>query len=479
MNGTRFSETQRPRSTEDTPAMPNQLSQHRNTPPSHGAGSAAALAAGFSVARFAHGAGSDTVKIALIGCGNRGTGACRESLLAADSVKLIAVADLFADRAKASLANLTKYDELRPKIDVPDQRQFFGFDAYRNVLQTEVDLVLLATPPHFRPDQYTAAVTAGKHVFMEKPCCIDAPGYRALLAANEEARRRKLSVVVGLQRRHQSNYLEGIQRIRDGEIGEVLFLRTYFNVMGGGRAGQTKPDGMSEMEYQLRYWGMFAWLCGDHIVEQSTHEIDVANWVMDDHPVRAQGMGGRQVRFGPGNGTFWDHHAVEFEYPGGVRLFAQARQQAATWVQVSDNIHGTKESVTLGSGPWGFGKLTPRDLRRRRDCRPVGRADRPVAVRQRHRAHRADDRLRLGAGEPQDHAPRRSAATPRATLSPPAGAAARLSRRRRRGRSAAAPAHARDPGTAAPRSPPRRGSPRSRPGRPSGRPGGRSRAPRR
>jgi len=367
MNGTRFSETQRPRSTEDTPAMPNQLSQHRNTPPSHGAGSAAALAAGFSVARFAHGAGSDTVKIALIGCGNRGTGACRESLLAADSVKLIAVADLFADRAKASLANLTKYDELRPKIDVPDQRQFFGFDAYRNVLQTEVDLVLLATPPHFRPDQYTAAVTAGKHVFMEKPCCIDAPGYRALLAANEEARRRKLSVVVGLQRRHQSNYLEGIQRIRDGEIGEVLFLRTYFNVMGGGRAGQTKPDGMSEMEYQLRYWGMFAWLCGDHIVEQSTHEIDVANWVMDDHPVRAQGMGGRQVRFGPGNGTFWDHHAVEFEYPGGVRLFAQARQQAATWVQVSDNIHGTKESVTLGSGPWGFGKLTPRDLRRRRE----------------------------------------------------------------------------------------------------------------
>lgn len=347
--------------------MPNQLSQHRNTPPSHGAGSAAALAAGFSVARFAHGAGSDTVKIALIGCGNRGTGACRESLLAADSVKLIAVADLFADRAKASLANLIKYDELRPKIDVPDQRQFFGFDAYRNVLQTEVDLVLLATPPHFRPEQYTAAVTAGKHVFMEKPCCIDAPGYRALLAANEEARRRKLSVVVGLQRRHQSNYLEGIQRIRDGEIGEVLFLRTYFNVMGGGRAGQTKPEGMSEMEYQLRYWGMFAWLCGDHIVEQSTHEIDVANWVMDDHPVRAQGMGGRQVRFGPGNGTFWDHHAVEFEYPGGVRLFAQARQQAATWVQVSDNIHGTKESVTLGSGPWGFGTLTPRDLRRRRE----------------------------------------------------------------------------------------------------------------
>jgi len=273
----------------------------------------------------------------------------------------------FRGPSEASLANLTKYDELRPKIDVPDQRQFFGFDAYRNVLQTEVDLVLLATPPHFRPDQYTAAVTAGKHVFMEKPCCIDAPGYRALLAANEEARRRKLSVVVGLQRRHQSNYLEGIQRIRDGEIGEVLFLRTYFNVMGGGRAGQTKPDGMSEMEYQLRYWGMFAWLCGDHIVEQSTHEIDVANWVMDDHPVRAQGMGGRQVRFGPGNGTFWDHHAVEFEYPGGVRLFAQARQQAATWVQVSDNIHGTKESVTLGSGPWGFGKLTPRDLRRRRE----------------------------------------------------------------------------------------------------------------
>ncbi|NUQ62931.1 MAG: Gfo/Idh/MocA family oxidoreductase [Pirellulales bacterium] len=327
---------------------------------------AASVAAGLSVARSAHAAGSDVIKIALIGCGNRGTGACRESLLAAEPVRLVAVGDLFGDRVKACLANLTKYDELRPRIDVPQQRQFLGFDAHRKVLDAGVDLVLLATPPHFRPEQYAAAVKAGKHVFMEKPLCVDAPGYRTLLAANDEARKKKLSVVVGLQRRHQGNYLEGIQRIRNGEIGDVIFLRTYFNVLGGGRAGQTKPEGMSEMEYQIRYWAMFTWLGGDHIVEQSTHEIDVANWVMDGHPVRAQGMGGRQVRFGPGNGDFWDHHAVEFEYANGARLFAQARQQAATWVQVSDNVHGTKGSITLGSGPWGLGALTPRELRRRR-----------------------------------------------------------------------------------------------------------------
>ena len=164
------------------------------------------------------------------------------------------------------------------RIDVPKERRFTGFDAYRKVLATDVELVLFATPPHFRPIHYAAAVEAGKHVFLEKPCCVDAPGYRTLLAANEKAKQKGLSVAVGLQRRHQQNYLDGIKRIHDGALGKPLLVRTYFN-MPGGRSGQPKPAGMSEMEYQIRHWNLFCWLCGDHLVEQACHEIDVANWV--------------------------------------------------------------------------------------------------------------------------------------------------------------------------------------------------------
>jgi predicted dehydrogenase len=322
-----------------------------------------ALATGLTLARSVHAAGSDAIRIGFIGCGNRGTGACREALSTKGETKLVAMGDLFGDRLETSLKNLSKYDELRARIDVPDERKFVGFDAYEKVLAAGVDLVLLTTPPHFRPMQYAAAVAAGKHVFLEKPCCIDAPGYRTLVAANEEARRKKLSVVVGMQRRHQQNYREGIQKIHDGAIGDVRLIRTYFNMPAGGRAGQARPAGLSEMEYQIRHWGIFLWLCGDHLVEQATHEIDVANWVAGAHPIRANGMGGRQVRFGPGNGDIWDHHAIEFEYASGARHYCQARQQPGTWSHVSDNVHGTKGVVTLGTGAWGLGAANPRTMR--------------------------------------------------------------------------------------------------------------------
>lgn len=330
------------------------------------AGTAGATLAALSVARAAHAAGGDTIRVGLVGCGNRGTGACRESLSTSGPVKLVAMGDLFPEQIERSYANLWKYDELKPRIDVPPERRFTGFDACQKVLAADVNLVILATPPHFRPAFYAAAVEAGKHVFLEKPLCVDAPGYRALLAANEVARAKKLTVGVGMQRHHQRNYLEGIQRIRDGAIGEVRFARTYFNMPGGGRAGQVKPEGMSEMEYQLRHWGIFVWLSGDHLVEQATHEIDVANWALGGHPLGACGLGGRQVRFGPGNGDIWDHHAIEFEYADGVRHFCQARQQPGTWEHVSDNVHGTKGSITLGTGAWGAGSLNPRDFRSRR-----------------------------------------------------------------------------------------------------------------
>lgn len=323
---------------------------------------AAGVATGLSLARAVHAAGDETLRIGFVGCGNRGTGACREALSTRGPVRLVAIGDLFAERLEVSLRNLTKYDELRVKIDVPPERRFTGFDAYQRVIEAGVDLVLLSAPPHFRPIHYAAAVRAGKHVFMEKPCCVDAPGFRALQAANQEAQQKRLSVVVGLQRRHQKNYLEGVRKIRDGAVGDVRFLRTYFNMLGG-RSGAPKPAGMSEMEYQIRHWPLFAWLCGDHLVEQACHEIDVANWVLGGPPAWANGMGGRQVRVGPYTGDIFDHHALEFEWPDGRRHFCQARQQPGTWSHVSDNVHGTRATITLGSGPWGLGTVTPRQLR--------------------------------------------------------------------------------------------------------------------
>ncbi len=183
-----------------------------------------------------------------------------------------------------------------------------------------------------------------------------------LLAANEVARAKHLSVVVGLQRRHQPLYLKKIQEIRDGAVGQIGLVRTYFN-MPGGRVCGPKPPEMSEMEYQVRSWNVFCWLCGDHLVEQACHEIDVANWVLNGHPVRANGMGARQIRTGPGTGDIWDRHMIEFEYADGTRHYCQARQQPGTWSYVSEVVHGTKGQMTLGVGAWGAATATPRTLR--------------------------------------------------------------------------------------------------------------------
>ncbi len=310
----------------------------------------------------AHAAGTDTIRLGLVGCGNRGSGACRDALSTPGPVQLVAMGDLFASRLETSLKNLQKYDDLRPRIDVPPERRFVGFDAYQKVIDSDVDLVLFATPPHFRPIHYAAAVKAERHVFLEKPCCVDAPGYRQLMAANELAKAKRLSVVVGLQRRHQPLYLEKIQKIHDGVVGQIRLVRTYFNV-SSTRAGAPKPPEMSEMEYQIRYWNLFCWLCGDHLVEQACHEIDVANWILDAHPIRANGMGARQVRTGPGTGDIYDRHMIEFEYGDGTRHYCQARQQPGTWNYVSENVHGTNGEMTLGVGPWGMAAATPRTLR--------------------------------------------------------------------------------------------------------------------
>jgi myo-inositol 2-dehydrogenase / D-chiro-inositol 1-dehydrogenase len=315
-----------------------------------------------TVVGSAHPAGSDTIRLGLVGCGNRGSGACRDALSTSGPVRLVAMGDLFANRLETSLKNLQRHDEISARIDVPPERRFVGFDAYAKVLAAGVDLVLFATPPHFRPLHYAAAAAAGKHVFLEKPCCVDAPGYRTLLAANAVAKAKRLSVVVGLQRRHQPLYLEKIKKVHAGEVGQILLVRTYFN-MPGGRAGTLKPAEMSEMEYQIRTWNLFCWLCGDHLVEQACHEIDVANWVLDAHPIRANGMGARQVRLGPENGDIYDRHMIEYVYADGSRHYCQARQQPGTWSHVSETVHGTKGEMTLGVGPWGSAAATPRTLR--------------------------------------------------------------------------------------------------------------------
>lgn len=320
------------------------------------AGFTAGLVGGLGLAQSAGGAQSGELKIGLVGCGGRGTGAAIDALSTRGPIRLVAVGDVFPDRLQGSLKRLKANKEVGTRVDVPENQQFVGFDAYQKVLATDIDIVLLATPPAFRPLHYAAAIAAGKHVFMEKPCCVDGPGYRLLMKTNKLADSKGRKVVVGLQRRHQKSYLAGIKRIHDGEIGDIILIRTYFNMPGQGPNYNCRPAATSELEWQIRHWGMFTWLSGDHIVEQAVHEIDIANWMKkDEPPLKANGLGGRQVRIGCGNGQIFDHHFVEYVYADGSRHYAQAKQQPGGWRHVSDNVHGTKGTLTVGSGPYGLG----------------------------------------------------------------------------------------------------------------------------
>ena len=303
-----------------------------------------ALAGGLSLARSAHAAGDDTVKIGLVGCGGRGTGAASQALSTSGNCKLVAVGDAFRDRLDGSLKNLKKFAD---RVDVPEEQKFTGFDAYKNVLASGIDLVILATPPGFRPIHFAAAVEAGKHVFMEKPVAVDAPGVRAVLAAAEEAKKKNLAVGVGLQRHHQKSYIETIKRLQDGAIGDILLTRAYWN--GSGVWVRPRQPEQTEMEYQMRNWYYFNWLCGDHITEQHIHNLDVINWLKSGYPVEANGMGGRQVRTGIDNGEIYDHHSVEFTYADGSKMISQCRHQPKTWSSVSEHAHGSKGTATISS----------------------------------------------------------------------------------------------------------------------------------
>ncbi len=298
----------------------------------------AALAGGLTVERTAHAAGSDLIKIALVGCGGRGTGAAINALSTKANVKLVAMADAFQDRLDVSLRSIES--RCKDRVDVPKERQFVGLDSYQKAIAAGVNMVLLCGPPGFRPAQFEAAVKAGKHVFLEKPVATDAPGVRKILAANQLAKRKRLAVGVGHHLRHEIKHKEIVRRIHDGAIGQVMFQRVYFN--SSGVWVRKRLPGQSEMEYQVRNWYYFTWLSGDHIVEQHVHDLDVANWIKRSCPVKANGMGGRQVRIGPDYGEIFDHHTVEFEYADGSRTFSFCRHIPNTWGSFSEHAHGTK-----------------------------------------------------------------------------------------------------------------------------------------
>lgn len=317
----------------------------------------AAAVSALPIERFALGASpGDTVKVALIGCGGRGSGAANQALSTGDSVRLVAVADIHEDRLTGSLANLQ--GRHKEKVTVAKDAQFFGFDAYKKAIAL-ADLVILATPPGFRPMQFEEAVRQGKHVFMEKPVCVDAPGFRKVMAAAQEAKKKNLKVGVGLQRHHQAGYIETMKRIHSGAIGDVVAMRAYWN---GNTPWVNKREDLekrfgrklTEMEYQLRNWYYFVWLCGDHICEQHIHNLDVINWVKSpepgkySHPVRARGNGGCETRKGKDYGEIFDHHVVEFEYADGSVCFSQCRHQLGCWNDVSEQAIGTKGTANLG-----------------------------------------------------------------------------------------------------------------------------------
>jgi myo-inositol 2-dehydrogenase/D-chiro-inositol 1-dehydrogenase len=309
-----------------------------------------ALAAGAAMAGSllsvpaVHAAGDETIKIALVGCGGRGSGACSQALSTSGPTRLIAVADAFEDNARAGLKNLkAAHGE---KVAVAEDHIFHGFDAYKQAVDCGPDLVILATPPGFRSYHFEYAVKQGKNVFAEKPVATDPAGIRRFLAAAAEAKKKDLKVGIGLQRHHDPRYIETIKRIWDGEIGDLILTRAYWNDAGvwtrpRAKYLKEKPD-LTEMEYQMRNWYYFNWLCGDHINEQHIHNLDVINWVKKGPPVSACGMGGRQVRTGIDNGEIYDHHSILFTYADGTVLHSECRHQPECWKSVTEHAHGTK-----------------------------------------------------------------------------------------------------------------------------------------
>ncbi len=316
----------------------------------------AALASPLAV----HAAGSDTLKIGLVGCGGRGSGAASQALAADKNVKLVAMADAFEDRLESSLANLQKNEATGAKVDVPAARRFVGFDACKQLIASGVDVVLLASPPHFRPAHLKLAVDAGVHVFAEKPVAVDAPGVRAVLQTCEDAKKKSLSIVSGLCLRYSYGFQQLVKRIHGGEIGDVLSLEAN-DYRGGIWVKPRQPD-WTDMHWQMRNWYYFTWLSGDFNVEQHVHFLDVCAWVMkDQYPVRAVGLGGRSARTGPEYGNIYDHHSVVYEYENGAKIYSNCRQISGCHGNMSAAVTGNKGKALFAERKGGL-KITGQQL---------------------------------------------------------------------------------------------------------------------
>ena len=287
-----------------------------------------------------HAAGSGTIKVGLVGCGGRGTGAAEQALTADSGTRLVAMGDVFADRLQDSLSTL-KGSSVGSRVDVPKDRQYSGFDAYKQVID-QVDMVLLTTSPHFRPMHLAYAVEKGVNSFVEKPMAVDGPGLRKFIQACKDAKAKNLSLVNGFCWRYDEPRRETMKQVFDGKIGKVIAVETTYNSQGVWDPRKTREQCGSEMEYQLRNWYYYCWLSGDHIVEQAIHGIDTMNWVMGEKlPVRCWGVGGRQSRTDPKYGNIWDHFSVVYEYPENVRGYHHCRHWVNTPTQVKDYIFGS------------------------------------------------------------------------------------------------------------------------------------------
>lgn len=315
-----------------------------------------ALAGGLALSRSAHAAGTDILKVGLVGCGGRGTGAAANALTADANTKLVAMGDVFEDRLEGSLNSLKKQFADRAAVD--KDHCFVGFDAYKHVIECS-DVVVLGEVPHFRPIHLKAAIDAGKHVFCEKPVAVDAPGVRSVLATCEEAAKKGLSVVSGLCWRYHNGVKATMQRVLDGAIGDLVTMQETYLTGALWHRGR-KPDD-TEMKYQLRNWYYFTWLSGDFNTEQHIHSLDKALWAMrDEPPLKAWGLGGRQVRTDPMYGDIYDHHAVVYQWANGTRCYAYCRQQPGCYSDTSDIYLGTKGQANIlkfrteGADPWRF-----------------------------------------------------------------------------------------------------------------------------
>jgi predicted dehydrogenase len=305
----------------------------------------------------AYAAGDDKIRIGVIGCGGRGTDAVRNCIEASDSIELVAMADLFQDRLDGSFKSLKegspdgRVAPLKGFNVSPDQC-FVGFDAYEKLLACKLDMVLLTAPPYSRPLHLKAAIEAGKHVFMEKPAGVDPVGIRSVIETGELADQKKLSIVAGTQRRHQKHYIDLMKKVHEGAVGDIMTAQCYW--CGGDMLGYWKwfqrEKMANDMEWQCRNWPWFLWTSGDHLVEQHVHNIDIINWALDAHPVKAYGMGGRAVRK---YGNIYDHFAIEFEYPKGIKVYSMCRQMPAPTERVSENVKGTK-GICYTDGGTGY-----------------------------------------------------------------------------------------------------------------------------